>query len=263
MAADALDLFHLSTQRVETYSLVAVRVTTMLSFVPIFSASQLPLQARVAFGLLLAIVIAPTVPLVANLDGIYGLTTAVFSQVVIGFVFGFVASLVFAGVQFAGEILDIEIGFAVVNVINPTTQQSVTIVGEFQLALATVLFLVTNGHHFVVQGMAGSFSLVPLPNAEVTGPVAASVIDFFGRSLSIVFQIGAPTAVALFIVNVSLGLMAKVAPQMNVFVVGLPLQIGIGLIMLIVTMPIFGAVLPQYFGQLPQQFDAVFRNFEK
>ncbi len=261
MAAPAFDLFNLSLQRVETYALVAVRVTTMLSFVPVFSARQLPVLARIAFGLLVAIVIAPTVALVAPLEGIGGLLTAVLSQAIIGFTFGFVASLVFAGVQFCGEILDIEIGFAVVNVINPVTQQSVTVIGEFQLAIATLLFLVMDGHYFIVQGIAGSFALVPLPNAEITGAVAASVADMFGKSLAIVFQIGAPTAVALFIVNVALGLMAKVAPQMNVFVVGLPIQIFVGLIMLIVTMPLFGSVLPQYYQQLPMQFDGLFRNF--
>jgi flagellar biosynthetic protein FliR len=88
-------------------------------------------------------------------------------------------------------------------------------------------------------------------------------VDFFGRSLSIVFQIGAPTAVALFIVNVSLGLLAKTAPQMNVFVVGLPLQIMVGLVMLIITMPLFGVVMPHIFEQLPQQWDTVFREFAR
>jgi flagellar biosynthetic protein FliR len=261
MAAAAFDLFNLSVQRVETYALVAVRTTTMLGFVPIFSAAQIPVLARIAFGLLVAIVIAPTVALITPIDGIGGLATAVVSQALIGFIFGFVASLVFAGVQFAGEILDIEIGFAVVNVVNPLTQASVTVVGEFQLALASLLFLVTNGHHFIITGIAGSFSLVPLPYSEMTGPLAGTIVDFFGRSLAIVFQIGAPTAVALFIVNVSLGLLAKTAPQMNVFVVGLPLQIMVGLVMLVITMPLFGVVMPHIFEELPHQWDAVFREF--
>jgi flagellar biosynthetic protein FliR len=85
-------------------------------------------------------------------------------------------------------------------------------------------------------------------------------VRFFTDALMIVFKIAAPVAVALFVTNVALGLMARVAPQMNVFVVGLPLQIGIGLIMLAVSLPLLGYVLPQLFSDVPHQLDAVLRG---
>ena len=122
-----------------------------------------------------------------------------------GLVFGFVAFLLFTGIQFAGEIIDIQIGFAVVNVINPLTSQSVTVIGEFQLALATLLYLAADAHHALIAGIAGSFQLVPLPFAGAPELVAGDVMRFFGQSLFIVFEIAAPVAVALFLVNVMLG----------------------------------------------------------
>ena len=256
----SFDLFGLSQVRFETLLLIAVRVTVMLSMVPILSARQIPLLVRFGLGLLLTFVISRTVPtLPATLD-LGQLTAAIMSQAFIGLVFGFVAFLVFTGIQFAGEILDIQIGFAVVNIVNPITQQQVTIVGEFELALATILYLAADAHHYLIQGIAGSFALVSLPYVVITYDLTHSVLGFFTQALFLVFQIAAPVAIALFLTNVGLGLMARVAPQMNVFVVGFPLQISIGLIMLIVSLPLMGNVLPQVFAEAPRQYDTILRE---
>ena len=253
------NVFGLGTAQFETMLLVLVRISAMLALVPIFSQTQIPRMARFGIGLLLAFVVARTVPPIAPLDGLGGLAVAIAAQIFIGLVFGFVAFLLFTGIQFAGEIIDIQIGFAVVNIINPLTSQSVTVIGEFQLALATLLYLAADAHHALIAGIAGSFTLVPLPFAAAPELVAGDVVRFFTQSLFIVFQIAAPVAVALFLVNVMLGLMARVAPQMNVFIVGFPIQITVGLIMLIVSMPPLAAVLPSLLDQSSHQLDTVLR----
>lgn len=255
-----VDVFGLSQAQFETFLLVLVRTAGMLAVFPVFSAQQIPPLVRVGFALLVTFVIYHTVPLVAPLAGIGELVAAVASQVVLGIIVGFVAQLVFAGIQFAGEIIDLQIGFAVANIINPSTQESVTIIGEFELALATLFFLVSNSHLLLLQGIGGSFHLVPLPYITLNPSVAGNVVLFFGQAFLIVFKIASPPAVALFVVNIALGLMARVAPQMNVFVVGFPLQIGVGLIMLAVSIPLFAAVAPQLYGEVPRQMDAVMRG---
>jgi flagellar biosynthetic protein FliR len=100
---------------------------------------------------------------------------------------------------------------------------------------------------------------VPLPYAAVPDLLAGDVMRFFTQALMIVLQIAAPVAVTLFLVNVTLGLMARVAPQMNVFVVGFPLQIGIGLTMLIIAIPLMGAVFPGLVDQSSREMDTVLR----
>jgi flagellar biosynthetic protein FliR len=256
----AFDLFGLSQARFETLLLVAIRVTVLLSMVPIFSARQIPLLVRIGLGLLLTFVIARIVPTLPHALSLGELTAGIFSQAFIGLVFGFVAFLVFTGIQFAGEILDIQIGFAVVNIINPITQAQVTIVGEFELALATILYLAADAHHYMIQGLAGSFSLLALPYITVSGELTHSLVGFFTQALFLVFQIAAPVSVALFLTSVGLGLMARVAPQMNVFIVGFPLQISIGLVMLIVSLPLMGNILPQVFAEAPRQYDTILRE---
>lgn len=252
-------VFGLSTGQFEALILVLVRVSAMLALVPVFSQTQLPRLTRFGIGGLLALIIARTLPPMAPLGGIGELVVAVLAQFFVGLVFGFVAFLLFTGIQFAGEIIDIQIGFAVVNVINPLTSQSVTVIGEFELALATLLYLAADAHHVLLAGIVGSFTLVPLPFVGAPELVAGDVVRFFSQALFIVFQIAAPVAVALFLVNVMLGLMARVAPQMNVFIVGFPIQITVGLVMLIVSLPLLGAVFPSLVDTSARQLDTVLR----
>ena len=127
----------------------------------------------------------------------------------------------FTGIQFAGELIDLQIGFAVANVINPTTQQQVTIIGEFELALATLLFLVTDSHVCCCRASRARSIWRPC-RSSISIPVAGNVVIFLSQAFLIVFKIAAPVGTALFLTNVGLALMARVAPQMNVFVVGFP-----------------------------------------
>jgi len=255
----SFNVFGLSTGQFETVILVLVRISAMLALVPIFSQTQLPRLTRFGIGALLTLIVVRTLPPMAPLGGLGELVVAILAQFFVGIVFGFVAFLIFTGIQFAGEIIDIQIGFAVVNIINPLTSQSVTVIGEFQLALATLLYLAADAHHVLIAGMVGSFTLVPLPFAGAPQLVAGDVVLFFTQALFTVFQIAAPVAVALFLVNVMLGLMARVAPQMNVFIVGFPIQISVGLIMLIVTIPLVGAVFPSLVDTSSRQMDTVLR----
>jgi flagellar biosynthetic protein FliR len=255
-----VDLFGLTPAHVETFLLVWIRVTVMLFVFPIFSAPQIPQLVRVGFGLLVAFAIFHTVPLIAPSHDIGMMVAAVVSQVVLGTIVGFVASLVFVGVQFAGEVIDLQIGFAVANVISPQTQQQITIIGELELTLATLLFLATDSHLLLLQGIAGSFHLVPLPYINLDPSVMGNVVTFLSQALTIVFKIAAPAAVALFMVNVALAFMARVAPQMNVFVVGLPLQIGVGMVMLAISAPLLASVGPSIFSDIAREMDTVMRG---
>jgi flagellar biosynthetic protein FliR len=258
--AAGFNLFGIGLAQFETLLLVLVRVAAMLSLIPVFSSQQIPTLVRFALGLLLAFVVARTVPVIAPLDGIGALTAAIVSQLMIGAVFGFISFLVFTGVQFAGEVIDTQIGFAAVNIINPTTQQNVTIIGEFELALATLIYLVADAHHQMIAGIAGSFNLVPLPFVAIQPTLAADLVGFFSNTLLLVFQIAGPVALALFVVNVALALMTRVAPQVNIFAVGFPLQIGIGLIVLLISLPLLVVVLPGVYDQIPRELDAALRR---
>jgi len=255
-----LNVFGITPAEFETFLLVMVRATTILFVVPIFSSAQIPRLARIGLGILISFLIWRTVPVVAVSKDFYELFVAVVAQFVLGLLIGFMSYLVFMGIQLAGELIDIQMGFAIANVINPLTQQNVTIIGEFQLAIATLIFLLSNSHYVLLQGISGSFAVVPLPWIKLDQGVAQNIVYFFTQGTLIIFKIATPAAISLFITNVALGLMAKVAPQMNVFVVGLPLQVTIGLIMIGVSLPLIGIVVPDLYSQLPAQLTTVLRD---
>jgi flagellar biosynthesis protein FliR len=254
-----VNLFGLTAGQFETFLLVLIRTSVILYMLPIFGATQVNVRVRFGLGLAVAFVVWHVVPPVAQLHGLGELTAAVFSQVFIGFVFGFVAFLVFVGIQFAGEVMDLQVGFSIVNVINPLTSQNVSVLGEFQLALASLIYLTANAHHYLFTGLAGSFTLLPLPYVSINAHLESDLMTFFAQSFFVVFQIAAPIGIALFLTNIGLALMARVAPQLNVFAVGFPLQIMIGLTMMIISLPLLAVVLPQVFEQTPRELDSVLR----
>ena len=255
-----LDIFGITAAQFQTFFLIFVRVSTMLFVFPIFSAPQIPIQTRFGLGALISFLLLRTVPTLAPFTSLVGLVIAILAQIALGAIVGYIASLVFAGIQFAGELIDLEIGYAIANVISPTTQQQITIIGEFELALATLVFLATNSHLLLIAGIAGSFNLVPLPYIHIDPTLAGNVVGILASSFDIVFKIAAPAAIALFITNIALALMARVAPQMNVFVVGFPIQVTVGLITLAASLPLLATVGPQLFDQLSRQMDTVMRS---
>lgn len=255
-----VDVFGLTGAQFETFLLVFVRVSAMLFIFPIFSAPQIPILARLGLAGLISFILFKVVPVLPASPGLYELALGVLCQIVLGLIVGFVASLVFTGIQFAGELIDLQIGFAVANVLNPATQQQVTIIGEFELAIATLIFLATDSHFFLLQGIAGSFTLIPLPLINLDPSVAGNIVLFVAQAFFIVFKIAAPISVALFLTNVALAFAARVAPQMNVFVIGLPLQIGVGLIMMAISIPLLGSVGPTLFANIAQQMDTIMRG---
>lgn len=250
----------LTPAQFQTFVLEFIRVSSMLFVFPFFSGPQIPMQVRLALGLVISFLLYHLIPTVQLSNGLYDLAVAGVCQVVLGITVGFVASLVFAGIQFAGELIDLQIGFAVANVLNPQTQQNITIIGEFQLAIATLVFLVTNSHYFLIQGIAGSFNLVPLPYINLDPSVGGNVVLFFTQAFLVAFKIAAPSVFALLITNVALAFMAKVAPQMNIFVVGLPIQVSVGLIMMAISIPLIGTVGPELFQNVSHQMDATMRG---
>jgi flagellar biosynthetic protein FliR len=255
-----VDVFGVTVPQLETFFLILVRVFSMLAIFPIFSAPQIPHHVRLGLGALIAFILFRVVPTITLQPNFFELVAAVVAQVVLGVIVGYIASLVFVSIQFAGELIDLQIGFAVANVINPTTQQNITVIGEFELAIATLIFLITDSHHLFIQGIAGSFTLVPLPFINLDPSVMSNAVTFLSLALFNVFKIAAPPAAALFIANVALSFMARVAPQMNVFVIGFPMQIGVGLTVLALSLGLLGTVGPDIFHEVARQMDAVMRG---
>lgn len=162
-------------------------------------------------------------------------------EALIGLLLGFVAYLMFMTIQTAGSFIDIQIGFGIANVIDPMTGASAPIIGNFKYMIALLLFLTMNGHHYLLDAIVYSYKWVPIDNdlflKMIDGSLSEFLIRTFAQSFMLAFQMSAPLVTALFLTDVGLAFLARTAPQYNVFVIGVPLKIIVGLALLLILMP--------------------------
>lgn len=162
-------------------------------------------------------------------------------EVLIGLLLGFIGYLMFMAIQTAGSFIDIQIGFGIANVIDPMTGTSAPILGNFKYMIALLMFLSMNGHHHLLDAIVYSYKWIPMNNdlflRMVDGSLSEFLVRTFAQSFVLAFQMSAPLVTALFLTDVGLAFLARTAPQYNVFVIGVPLKIIIGIALLLVLMP--------------------------
>ena len=185
---------------------------------------------------------------------VFELATFLMADVTIGLGIAFIARLIFGAVQVAGTVVDFQMGFGVVNVIDPQTDTQVSVTAQFHNILAILIFLVTDAHHFIIQAIVDSFFIINPAEVDFTGITPEYMLHLFSGTFTTAVKIAAPIMAILFFLSVGLGLVARTVPQMNVFIVGFPLQIGVGLVMVGLSMPFFNILIQREMYELPIKF---------
>ena len=144
--------------------------------------------------------------------------------------------------------MDLQVGFAVANVMDPTSGQQSPLIGSFLYNLSVIYFLVTNGHHMIIAGLVESFRSVPLDSVIWNPSMARFMIDLTNGVFLTGMKIAMPVTFAILITNVGMGILARTMPQMNIFVVGIPMHLTIGLFMLAMLMPFYVLFLDVMFS---------------
>lgn len=152
-------------------------------------------------------------------------------------------SLFFSVIQMAGSFIDLQVGFGIANVLDPMTGATAPVLGNLKYVVATLVFLSMNGHHYLLDAIIRSYDWVPLSNDVFQRIYNGNLADFlaqtFGQALLLAFQMSAPLVVAIFITDVALGLLARTAPQFNIFAIGIPVKIIVGLLVMLLLVPSF------------------------
>jgi flagellar biosynthetic protein FliR len=248
MSASALSGLMISLDQIQYFFLVFVRVMTMLALLPIFGAQQVPMQIKAAFGLLLTMVLF-TVQLSAGLPAFPGefslalFVLLVVKEALVGLAVGFASTFLFAAVQFAGRMIDTEMGFGFVEVVDPNTEEMTTVLGQLQTILFTILFLLINGHYFMLITVQRSFDLIPLFSAAFPGDTMTAQLTTMVANVFILgLKLSAPVFVTLLLTQIALGIIARTVPQMNIFFVGLPLKIMVGIGTMMIVLPMLASL---------------------
>ena len=221
------------------FLLLFVRITALIVTAPVLGYEAVPVQVKVSLGLFLALVFYPLASNHApQIDTrLIPLVIVALKEISVGLLLGFVLSLILAGARFAGDIIGYGMGFSMANIIDPESEQSVSLISEFFYIVSMLLFLLLNGHHFVIEALQLSYTAVPIGGLSLNTLLGAGVIKLTAFVFLVAVKLAAPIIVALFLVDVGLGVLARVVPQMNVFMVSFPLKIAVGLMMLMTTGP--------------------------
>ncbi|MBD7983544.1 flagellar type III secretion system protein FliR [Sporosarcina sp. Sa2YVA2] len=231
------------------YLLILTRVTAFIVTVPLFSYRAIPTTQRVIFAALLAWVMVYSIDAPElQIDGTYILL--ILKEATVGLSIGIIAYIVMSAIQIAGGFIDFQMGFAIANVIDPQTGAQSPLLGQFFNVLAMLLLLTLNAHHMLLDGIFYSYRFIPM---DVLWPAYGDerLIEFIARifttTFGIAFQMSIPIVATLFLVDLALGITARTVPQLNIFVVGFPIKIGVSFLVLVTMFTVMISMMRKLF----------------
>ncbi len=229
------------------FLLVFARVSGLMVAAPLLGSRSIPRTAKAGFALLFSLAVAP---LVASKVG--GLPTSLpllaaqaATDALFGLALGYLARLLFASVEMAGYFVDTQMGFGIVNLFNPFTEQQTSVLSVFQYQLATTIYLLANGHLLLLGALADSFTALPPGGVAPHGQIGLVVVPLLKSMFALGFRLALPAAGVLFVMDIAFGLVARMAPQINVFIVGTPAKIILGLATVALLLPVLALIVGQ------------------
>ncbi|MBD7936710.1 MULTISPECIES: flagellar biosynthetic protein FliR [Cytobacillus] len=235
-----------------SFLLVFVRITSFFVMMPIFSYRNVPNTMKVGLGFFIAWIMVFTLDLpLLEIDNMY--IFLILKEALVGLFIGFLAYLLLSAIQTAGGFIDFQMGFALANVIDPQTGAQSPLTGQYLYIISLLFLLSVNGHHLLLDGIFYSYQYVPLDQPWIAfgdASMAEYMVKAFSRMFVIAFQMAIPVVSCLFLVDVALGILARTFPQLNVFVVGLPLKIGVSYIILFIVMGVMMLVVSKLFEEM-------------
>ncbi|WP_207751323.1 flagellar biosynthetic protein FliR [Anaeromonas frigoriresistens] len=246
-----MDLFDYIFSEYQTFILVFIRMTGIFIITPIFSRTNIPSIFKVSFALLLSIITFSTISEQGiSFDTEIHLVILIIKELSVGLIIGFISYLFFISLFIAGQIIDTQIGFGMVNLFDPQHNAQVPITGNLYYILALLIFLTIDGHHWFLQAIIKSYSILPLGSISINEGILKQMIYVFSEIFNIGFKISSPILATVFLANILLGIIARTMPQMNVFVVGMPLKIIVGILTIFITLPIYLIALQHIFDNM-------------
>lgn len=223
------------------FLLIFCRITAFFVVAPIFSTRNVPNTFKLGLSFFVAFLVFLTYGVKQTVVPDSEFIVAIVRETLAGALLGFTAYLFFTIINTAGSFIDMQMGFGMANIIDPMTGASAPLIGNFKGMIATLVFLSINGHHYLLSALMQSYEWIPLSNTLFLHMKSGSITTFLTsmtvQTFMLALQLSAPLVVAMFLTDVGLGFLARTAPQYNVFVIGIPIKILVGFLMLAILMP--------------------------
>ena len=239
-----VNLLPLIQDYIPLFGVILIRVAGILVAIPALSSRSVPLQVRI--GLLIGLTVI-LFPIVSDKMGPFTLSFShvlplLFTEFMVGIVLGFAISFVMNAFIIAGELIGIQMGINLISALDPIAGGQVPILGQFMGLLAMLIFLAIDGHHMMFEALVASFQLVPPLHVHFSGFLVESVLKLGLGMFVLALKVGAPVMTAVFIVTLGMGILGRTIPQLNVMLNNVPITIGVGLLVLGLSLPLFGSI---------------------
>jgi flagellar biosynthetic protein FliR len=259
MTPEAL-LAEFGEQRVLSFFLVLARISPLFLLAPLFSSKMLPGRARGIAAVGLAIGIAPIAAAASSEKlptDVWLLGGLMLKELLVGMAFAFALAALFAALTTAGNLLDTLIGFSFGALVDPVTGSSGGVLNQLYALFGVIIFIVINGDAWVIQGLARTYEAVPLVDAPAIGSLVEGAQVAFSGIFASALQVAAPVLLAVVLCDVAFGLVSRVVPSLNVFAVGFPAKVAVGLVLVGASMPFVAGWIS---GELQQSVAAALRT---
>ena len=247
------DFVNFGADKLQLLLLIIIRTSGMVVAAPVFGDTGIPRMLRVGLVLLLSLVLVPVLGNITTApvaESLWQLAGFVLNELLVGVIIGMMFRFLFIAALTAGGLIGYQIGFMMANMFDQSFSSQVSLIGRFWYIIAILLFLAINGHHLIINAFAESYAVIPPGAVGIYGSAGELIIKYSAYVFVIALKIAAPVMVTLFLTDVALGTIAKTMPTMNVFFVGFPIKIGVGMMVMAMALPIFAYVMEralQYF----------------
>ena len=218
-------------ERIPALLFLLTRCSGIFIFTPFLGNVSAPLPVRILLSCVISYLLVlaspsflPPIPM-----DFWSLLIGLGGELLVGMVIGFAAHIVFAGLQYSGQLIGFQIGLSFVNAVDPSTSNRSTTLAIYQNFLGMMLFMGFNGHHWFIDAIARSTGILPPFGMHLSGPFMLRITELIGRIFIIGFQVAAPILVVLLLTDLGLGLVGRTAPQIHILVIGFPLKVLVGL----------------------------------
>ncbi|CAI8752167.1 MULTISPECIES: flagellar biosynthetic protein FliR [Kosakonia] len=228
-----------------------LRVMALIMTAPILSESRIPRRIKVGLGIVITIVIAPTLPPTPDVPVFAPAALwLALQQILIGVALGFTMQFAFATIRTAGELIGLQMGLSFATFVDPTSHLNMPVLARILDMLALLLFLTFNGHLWLISMLVDTFHTLPIGGNPVNGNAYLALTRAAGMIFLNGLMLALPVITLLLTINLSLGLLNRMAPQLSVFVIGFPVTLSVGILLMAAMMPLIAPYCERLFSEI-------------
>lgn len=232
-----------------------LRIGAMLVAAPLFGAGTVTVRVRLALAFVLALLIAPLLPPMPEVEPLSGAGLMIAAQqVLIGVTIGFVLQMVFSAMSQAGETIALSMGLGFASMVDPAQGVQVPVVSSYFVIMATLMFLALQGHLVLIELTLASFYSLPVAAEGLSRTDLLALVSWGTTMFKYALLVALPAVASMLMVNLSMGVITRAAPQLNIFAVGFPMMITLGFVLMFLTLPV---LLPQLVELLQEAFGLI------